>query len=139
MRKIRNVSSVVVGLAAALVIFFIGEQLNWLLHPIANSIDQSDREELRTHLNSQPISIWLVVLTVWSIGSLVAGYLIKYICKSNNYSLPLIAGCILTLLGTRNIFTLPHPVWFTLVAFLAFIPFVLMGFSLTKAQSRNRR
>jgi hypothetical protein len=139
LKRIRNVVSVVVSVVVGILIYHIGEKLNWVIHPYTEGIDMSDREEVKSHLNTQPLSLWVTILVVWSLGSLLAGYLIKYICKTNNVSLPLITGCILTIVGTKNLFMLPHPVWFTTASFFAFIPFVLLGFSMLKAKSRKRR
>ena len=118
----------ILGLVSAIILYRIGEHVNFQLHPFPDSIDITDREKLKIYLDDQPQSLWVVILCVWSLGSFVAGYIIKQVCRSQNLSLPLIAGCILTVIGTKNVFDLPHPVWFTWASFITFIPLVLVGY-----------
>lgn len=128
----RNILSVIAGLATAMITFAITESINSSLHPAPANIDFKNAEAVASYFNNQPISFWLLVLLGWMIGSLLCGFLIKKISKSNHKNLPIIAGIILTLSAVANFFLLPHPTWFIIVGLLVFIPTTLLGHSFQK-------
>ena len=134
----RNILSVVVGLATAIITFLIAETINGNLHPAPTTLDYKNTIAVRAFYENQPISLWLLVLAGWVIGSLICGFLIKLISKSDNKKLPIIAGCILTLSAVANFFSLPHPTWFIVVGLLVFIPSTLLGHRLYKLKSNGQ-
>ena len=134
----RNILSVVVGLATAIITFLIAETINGNLHPAPTTLDYKNTIAIRAFYENQPISLWLLVLAGWVIGSLLCGFLIKLISKSDNKKLPIIAGCILTLSAVANFFSLPHPTWFIVVGLLVFIPSTLLGHKLYKLKSNGQ-
>jgi len=134
----RNILSVVVGLATAIITFLIAETINGNLHPAPTTLDYKNTIAVRAFYENQPISLWLLVLAGWVIGSLLCGFLIKLISKSDNKKLPIIAGCILTLSAVANFFSLPHPTWFIVVGLLVFIPSTLLGHRLYKLKSNGQ-
>jgi hypothetical protein len=126
----RNILSVVVGLVVAIAIFIIAETLNHSLHPIPKDLDFKDSIAVKAYYESQPLSLWLLVLAGWVLGSFLCGFVIKWISKSDNKTLPIIAGSILTLSAVANFFAIPHPIWFIVVGLLSFIPSTLLGFKI---------
>jgi hypothetical protein len=134
----RNILSVVVGLATAIITFLIAETINSNLHPAPTTLDYKDTIAVKAFYENQPLSLWLLVLAGWIIGSLLCGFLIKLISKSDNKKLPIIAGCILTLSAVANFFSLPHPTWFIVVGLLVFTPSTLLGHNLYKLKSNGQ-
>jgi hypothetical protein len=128
----RNILSVIVGLAAAIITFLTAEAINTTLHPIPTSLDFKDSNAVKTFYDNQPLTVWLLVLSGWIIGSLFCGLLIKIISKNENRKLPITAGIILTLSAVANFFSLPHPTWFIIVGLMVFIPSTLLGHKLFK-------
>ena len=128
----RNIISVVVGLFSAIIIFVIAETINSALHPVPQNLDYDDSIAVKTFYENQPLTLWFLVLVGWIIGSVLCGFLIKLISKNNNEKLPIIAGVILTLSAITNFFSLPHPTWFIIISLFAFLPFVLIGYKISK-------
>lgn len=133
----RNIISVVVGLVSAIVFFVIAETINSYLHPAPKTLNYNDSIAVKTFYENQPLSLWLFVLVGWIIGSVLCGFLIKLISKSDNKKLPIIAGSILTLSAVANFFTLPHPTWFIIVGLIVFIPSTLLGHKFYKLQTNG--
>ncbi len=133
-----NILSVFVGLATAIITFLIAETINASLHPAPTSLDFKDNIAVKTFYENQPLSLWLLVLAGWIIGSLLCGLLIKVISKNDNRKLPIFAGIILTLSAVANFFSLPHPTWFTVVGLTVFIPSTLFGHKLIKAKTNGQ-
>ena len=128
----RNIISVVVGLFSAIIIFVIAETINSALHPAPQNLDYNDSIAVKTFYENQPLTLWFLVLVGWIIGSVLWGFLIKLISKNDNEKLPIIAGIILTLSAIANFFSLPHPTWFIIISLFAFLPFVLIGYKISK-------
>jgi hypothetical protein len=135
----RHILSVVVGLATAIITFLIAETINGSLHPVPTNLDYKDNIAVKAFYENQPLSMWLLVLAGWIIGSLLCGLLIKIISKNENRKLPIIAGIILTLSAVANFFSLPHPVWFIVVGLIVFIPSTLFGHKLIKATTNGQQ
>ena len=133
----RNIFSVLVGLVTAIVTFLIAETINATLHPTPSNLDFKDSIAVKTFYENQPISLWILVLVGWIIGSLLCGLLIKAISKNDNKKLPIIAGAILTLSAVANFFSLPHPTWFIVVGLIVFIPSTLFGHKLYKVKANE--
>ena len=128
----RNIISVVVGLVSAIVVFVIAETINSSLHPAPQTLDYNNTIAVQAFYENQPLTLWLLVLVGWIIGSVLCGVLIKLISKNDNEKLPIIAGIILTLSAIANFFSLPHPTWFIIISLFAFLPFVLIGYKISK-------
>jgi len=126
----RDIISVVLGLTIAIIIFLIVETINASLHPLPTNFDYKDSIAVKAFYENQPLSMWVLVLAGWIIGSLLCGLLIKIISKNENRKMPLIAGIILTLSAVANFFSLPHPIWFIVVSLIVFIPSTLFGHKL---------
>ena len=129
---IKSTLSVLAGLAAAVAIFLIGEQINHSLYPTPADFDFSNTAAVKTFYDNQPLAYWLIVLLTWAIGSFACGMIIKFISKSEKLLLPLIAGGVLTASGVANIFALPQPTWFVVVGLLVFLPSVYAGYRLIR-------
>jgi hypothetical protein len=135
----RNIISVLVGLAVAIITFLIAETINHSLHPTPTNIEFKDSVAVKAFYENQPLSMWLLVLAGWIIGSLLCGILIKVISKNENKKLPIIAGIILTFSAIANFFSFPHPTWFIVVGLLVFIPSTLFGHKLYKVKANGQQ
>lgn len=135
----RNIISVVIGLATAIITFIIAETINASLHPAPTNLDYKDSIAVKAFYENQPLSMWLLVLAGWIIGSLLCGLLIKIITKNDNRKLPIIAGIILTLSAVSNFFSLPHPTWFIVIGLIVFIPSTLFGHKLYTVKTYGKQ
>lgn len=135
---IRNILSVIVGLAAAIITFLVAESINGAMHPIPSTLDFQDSAAVKDFYSNQPLSLWLLVLVGWIVGSFICGLLIRLISRSSDKRLPMIAGIVLTLSAVTNFYMLPHPTWFIVVGLLVFIPCVFAGHQLFIKKSNGR-
>jgi hypothetical protein len=126
----RNIFSIVVGLVAAIVIFLAAETANVRLHPVPGNLNFNDTAAVKAFYQQQPVSLWLLVLAGWAVGSCVCGFLIKIIGRTNNRRPAIIASAVLTLSAIANFYALPHPLWMMIVGTIIFFPAVFLGYSL---------
>jgi hypothetical protein len=135
---IRNILSVITGLAVAIITFLIAESINGAIHPIPPTLDFQDNTAVKTFYNNQPFSMWFLVLAGWITGSFLCGLLIRLISRSSDKKLPFIAGIVLTLSAVTNFYLLPHPTWFIVVGLLVFVPSALAGHQLILNKSYGK-
>lgn len=135
----RNILSVVIGLAVAIITFLVFEFFNATMHPAPTNLDYNDGVAVKAFYENQPLSLWVMVLVGWFVGSFLCGLLIKWISKNDKRKLPIIAGGILTLSAIANFFSLPHPTWFIIVGLLIFIPSTILGHKLYKMNTNEQR
>jgi hypothetical protein len=65
---IRNILSVVAGLITANVTFLVVEAINHSMFPFPENLDFKDNLAVKTFYESQPITIWFLVLVGWIVG-----------------------------------------------------------------------
>lgn len=135
---IRNILSVITGLAAAIITFLIAESINGTIHPIPPTLDFQDSATVKDFYENQPFSMWLLVLAGWITGSFLCGLLIRLISRSSDKKLPFIAGIVLTLSAVTNFYLLPHPTWFIVVGLLVFVPSAMAGHQLILNKSYGK-
>lgn len=133
----RNIVSTVVGLVAAIVIFMAAETANVRLHPVPGSLNFNDTAAVKAFYQQQPVSLWLLVLAGWAVGSCVCGFLIKIISRTNKRQPAVIAATVLTLSAITNFYSLPHPLWMMIVGTIIFFPAVFLGHSLRSFPEEN--
>jgi hypothetical protein len=132
---LRNIISVIIGLITAIITFVIAEYINHALYPFPQDI--KTQNALQEYMLQLPLGYWLIILAGWFTGSLLSGILIQKISKSSNIYLSLIAGIVLTLSSIYNLFALPHPLWFSVLAVILFIPTVLLGNKLSRPTAKE--
>jgi hypothetical protein len=125
----KNVLAVICGVVAAMVIFFLFEYISHSAHPFPKNLDMKNSVAMNEYLSSIPFYVFVVVLAGYAVGSFVAGFIIGKMSGSPNRALPLIAGILFTVGAIINLVSIPHPIWFSVVNLLIYIPLVLAGHS----------
>jgi len=117
--------SVVIG-----VVEFVGHQI----YPPPAGIDPRDPESIRRAMETISMGALLVVLVAWAIGSVVGGLVAARLAPRQPMRCALIVGAMLLLAGIANLIMLPHPLWFSIVAVLLFLPAAWLGGRLARAK-----
>lgn len=126
----RKILAVVVALIIATAIIMIVEMLNsYILAPPSADV-MKDPAKLREYMASGPAMAYLVVLFGYALGAFAGGFIVTKISRrvSSGFTLPLVVGGILTLLGISNFMMIPgQPIWFMIAALIVFEPLALIG------------
>ena len=80
---------------------------------------------------------FVLLLSVYSTCSLVAGLASTLVHRDAKLILPLIVGVILTLAGLYNCLGMVHPGWFMFANLFIYIPFTLAGYFLVRKKGKN--
>ncbi len=131
----RKILAVVVALIVSFGIMMIVEMINSLvvMPPSAEILEDSAR--LRDFMANVPPLGYVIVLIGYFLAAFAGGFIVTKMGRqvSNNLTLPVIIGIILTLGMIVNIFLLPgQPISFIIIGLLMFIPVSLFGHRLAR-------
>ncbi len=120
----------ILGLAAALVIMMIVQMISGIMYPPPADLNMRDSVELARWMGTLPIGALLMVLLSYALGALAAGWIIGRFTKTKPMMWAAMVGAILTTFGFANLMSIPHPLWFSIVSTLSYIPMAMLGLKL---------
>lgn len=126
-KAVMNVLAVVVGTVVAGVVIALVQALGHQVYPAATPADMKDPEALAALVASMPAGALWFVVAAYAAGSFVGGAAAAYIGRSFPMRLALVVGVLLLILGIINLVSIPHPLWFSVVSLLVFLPAAWLG------------
>lgn len=123
----RKILAVLIGYIASMVVIFAIETLGHLLYPLPSGMDRYDPEAFRKYAETAPFMALFIVIIAYSMGAFTAGFVSTKIARDNKNIYALICGAILLICTIINMYLIPSPIWFMVMAVLASF-FVLFGY-----------
>jgi len=127
---LRKILAALAGILIAVMVFMGFEKIARHYYPLPPGTDRADHAAMVAYTESLPTEAFLIVLTGWVVGSFLCGLFIKLISRSGGKTAAYISGLFLTTAGIVDIFMLPHPLWFTIIGIVVFIPMTLIGYAI---------
>lgn len=124
---LRNILGVVAGVLVGAVVIFAVQFAGHQIYPVAGSLDMNDKEAMAAFMASLPVGALLIVIAAYAAGSFVGGGLAALICRGARIRHALVVGVVLLLSGVMNLVAIPHPVWFSILTVLVFLPAAWLG------------
>jgi hypothetical protein len=124
---IRNVLSTFLGLITGIFIIFSLEVLSHIIYPMPAGLNISDMEAIKLYTASAPVSVFILLILSYAIGSLIGGLTAAAVASKNKMSKAITVGGILMGLGAYNLLMIPHPVWTIIISIFLFIPCSYLG------------
>jgi hypothetical protein len=131
----RKILGIVVGWITGSAIFLIFQMVASRYGIEPRNMWHMSQGEITSYMNSRPMTVYVIVLIGYYIGSLVGGWMTTKISQHReSFVLPLIVGVLFTLYGLLNCFVMfpGQPVWFEAASLIGYIPFVLVGHKLSR-------
>ena len=101
--------------------------LSIFLYPLPEALSLLRPEDVKEYVNLAPVGALLCVMFAHLSGALAGGFSASFIGTSK---WPIFCiGIFFTLAGIYNLYTLPHPLWFT-VETLFYIPSSILGYKI---------
>ena len=127
----RNILAAILGLVSAWVVFFLIQTASHYINPPPVGLNMESGFSVEAYMQSITPLMFAVVLAGYAIGSFVGGLVIGYLANSKGNLIPIIIGAILSLGWVLNLIALPHPLWVAVLGFFMFIPFTILGKSVS--------
>lgn len=117
---LRNVAAVLTGLVSGVAVIMLVEMMGMVgAPPVPDPMSESMKEA--------SVGALLIVELAYALGSGSAGWVAAKLGAGKPMWLAAATGAVLTFAGVSNLVMLPHPLWFTVVSTLTFIPMALLG------------
>lgn len=110
----RVIVGCLVGMAAAVVVVFVGEAIGHTAFPPPAGIDVSDPKSLAILISQLPIGAVVAVLVSWAAGAFVGGGIAARITR-RQWSAWFV-GLSMLAAGFATMLAIPHPTWFAIAA-----------------------
>ena len=124
---IRKILSVPLGLVAAFISISLLHHAGQYIYPPPAGLDINNKFQIEAYLHSAPVGAMLFLLLSYLLGS-VAGGFVTALTAGRTYKIPvIITGFLLTAAGCVNLYMINHPLWFTIISLLVYIPGTWLG------------
>ena len=125
--KVRNILSVIVGVAIGAMIIFLGENVIEHLNPLPLGLDLHNPETLKNYIANAPASMHLMLLISYALGCFTGGLVAAGIASDKKMTKAMTLGGLFMGIGMFNLIALSHPVWVIIASVFAFLPFAYLG------------
>ncbi|MCG8306272.1 MAG: hypothetical protein MI975_02695 [Cytophagales bacterium] len=129
---------ILAGIITGTILIYLVEMLGHLIYPPPEGLDVNDTEALKDIIKDLPTGALLFVLLAYALGSFGGGLISGILSKSSKIINSIIVGAVLMILGFINLFMIPHPVWFSIVSLLLYIPSAYFGGRVSMKLSGSR-
>ncbi len=132
---IRCIVAVICGIIAGGVFNMAVIMLSWAIYRPPEGADMSNPETMKAYIDSLPPPAFLLVLVAHAGGALVGGFVAALIVGRSALILGAIVGGVFLLGGVINLFSIPCPVWFTIVDVVLYVPCGIIGAKLAPCRT----
>ena len=111
----RDILAGIVGIAIAIAIVFLSDQLSNMLYPIPEELDSGNLQALGEHIATLPIAAYLLVIAGRVVAAFVGAVVASRIGNAQAWVYPTFVGGFVFAATTAIVIAIPHPHWFTAV------------------------
>lgn len=133
----KGILPIFAGMATAMIVIFIMEFISHSIYPIPKGVDMKNKEAIAEMIKNMPSGAMIFILMGYAFGSFSGGLVGAMMSTEKRIRTSLIVGAVVMLGGVMNIMMVPHPLWFSICTFLAYLPFAYLGgYIAEKAKSK---
>jgi hypothetical protein len=119
--------AIVGGTVVAFIVVMVLEMVEMKIYPPPPGLDMSDPAAVRAVMATIPLGALVLVLVAEVTGAFAGGYLAAFIARRTPAVHALIVGGLVMLAAVGNMLSIPHPVWFWVIALILFLPASYVG------------
>lgn len=118
---LRDILAGILGVAIAVLIVFLADELSHMLYPMPAGLDPQDVAALRPYIASMPIGAFLTIMGGWTLATFVGSVVAGRIGTAKAWIYPTIVGGFIFAATTATLIAIPHPHWFTATSLVAIL------------------
>jgi MFS family permease len=122
-----RIIAVVCGLVSAMIVIMAFEWTGRFIYTAPTGIDFRNIQTAEDMMSIMPLRAFIWLLTGYAAGSLIGGMVATFLSGRHSTKPALIIGGVLTVFGVINLASIPHPLWFSVLSTLTYIPFAQLG------------
>jgi MFS family permease len=121
----KRILAVIAGLISAFVLIALIQYISYLIYPPPEGFDYKNEEAMRQLMQTMPAGAFGMLIFAYAVGSFVGGLVAGKV--SGRTQPAIILGVVLTVSGIVNLVKIEHPMWFSIVSTIIYIPMALLG------------
>lgn len=125
---VRKILAFLAGLIIFMVVVTLIQLLSGLMFGMPNPEIIGHPEKMKEYVAGMPTGAFVGLLISYIVGSFTSGFVMRKIAQWDSLVLPLIIGLIGTIAWAYNVIQIPYPMWVTILGFLCYIPFTILGY-----------
>ena len=124
---IRPTIAVVLGLVSGFIVMAIMEAVSSSFYPPPATLDRHSKTALEAYIQGLPIGAFMWVLAAHGLGAFVAGFVFRAIVGKPCLIGACVVGGTCLLGGISNLLLISHPIWFTMIDPMLYLPMAILG------------
>ncbi|MGD9629846.1 MAG: hypothetical protein AB7V18_11435 [Pyrinomonadaceae bacterium] len=124
---LRKILAFVGGFVTFGILVTLVQVISGLVYGMPRPETMNDPELMRGFVAGLPTGAFILLLLSYIVGSFGSGFVMRKISKWDSQLLPLAMGLIGTATWAYTITQIPHPIWVSVLGFMTYIPFTLIG------------
>ncbi|MGB3729079.1 MAG: hypothetical protein WBA70_07515 [Thermodesulfobacteriota bacterium] len=112
---LRDMLAAIVGIAIAITIVFLSDQLSSMMYPVPEELDSGNLQELGEHIATLPLAAYLMVIAGRVIATFIGAVVANRIGKAQSWVYPTTVGGFVFAATTAVVIAIPHPHWFSAI------------------------
>ena len=133
----RNIAAGIVGIVVAGLLIVVVEKIGHMVYPLPEGLDVSDMEAFAAHVASLPVGALLFVGAAWMIGAAAGTCAACAIGTASPLRFAIVIGGLVFVGACYNMFMIPHPAWFSIVALIGIVVGATLGTMCKRATANN--
>lgn len=117
----RRLVGVLLGIVVAMVTIVLMEMAGMWVYPLPTGVDPKDPASLAAAMSTMPVGAFLFVLLGWVLGAGAGGTVARAVARHEGRGAALTVGGLVLVGALYNLWTIPHPVWFAVVAVIGIV------------------
>ncbi len=115
---LRKIAAVLLGVITAFVLVAAIQKLGQLVFPPPADLSLKDPERWRAYVAALPPGPFFFVLAAWALGTLGGGGVAARVAGEKSLFYAAIVGAVVMIASIAQLVAVPHPLWFTVAAFI---------------------
>jgi hypothetical protein len=127
---INRILSILTGVIVGVIVISIIEMISSSMYPFPENVDTKDRDIFNVYMSNLPKLAFIIVLLGHALGALAAGFIASKMARIQKKSAAVFSGLILLVATILNIVSFYHPIWFSVIDVVLYVPMALVGFNI---------
>lgn len=124
---LKRTLSLLAGIITAFAVTLAIELLNQVLYTMPPDFDPHNAESVQRMIDIMPLGAACVVLSAWFFGSLCGAFVAVRLGPGRRMWPAMVIGVLQLLGGVMMVTMYRHPLWFSIVGLVEFLPAALLG------------
>ncbi len=112
----RKILGGLTGMVAAFSVIALVQSIGHQIYPTPEGLDMNDTEAFAAYVESLPAGAFIPVLLSYFAGTAAGTFVGGWIAGGSGMTYAVIFGTLILTLTVVNLFMIPHPLWFSIIA-----------------------